>query len=432
MEEVIKFLEEVNETNSQTEKLDILKKYKDNKVLHKVFRFALSNQHIFHVRPSTLKKNADLRTEQYATVDMFQLLADLESRKITGHDAMGAVNSWTEAHPEFKDLLYRILDKNLKIRMSETLINKIIPNCVPTWNVALASKYEDGMDIDFTDEWYASRKLDGVRCLIFIDENRVVSSYSRQGKRFETLGKLEKLIASKFPAVNVVLDGEVCLMGDNGLEDFQGVMKEIRRKDHTIENPKFWVFDMITFDEFYNQEGTRPLASRYMSLSANFEGSELSTDMIDILPQEKVTSHDDIIKLSQEAVQNKWEGVMVRRNCGYEGKRSKNLLKVKMFHDDEYVVTGMETEVHRVISKETGLEVKEKMLSAVFIEHKGYKVRVGSGFSQDQRRAFYNNPDLIVGKVITVQYFEETQNQSGEISLRFPVFKVLHGDKRAV
>jgi DNA ligase-1 len=36
----------------------------------------------------------------------------------------------------------------------------------------------------------------------------------------------------------------------------------------------------------------------------------------------------------------------------------------------------------------------------------------------------------IVGKIITVQYFEETKNQDGGISLRFPTVKVVHGDQR--
>ena len=70
------------------------------------------------------------------------------------------------------------------------------------------------------------------------------------------------------------------------------------------------------------------------------------------------------------------------------------------------------------------------MLSGVAIKHKDNIVRVGSGFSIDQRKHYFNNPQDIVGKEITVQYFEESQNQNGEYSLRFPVIKVIHGDKR--
>ena len=77
-----------------------------------------------------------------------------------------------------------------------------------------------------------------------------------------------------------------------------------------------------------------------------------------------------------------------------------------------------------------GTEVEEEMLSAVLIEHKGNIVRVGSGFSIDQRKMFFKNPTGIIGNEITVQYFEESQNQNGEYSLRFPVIKVIHDKER--
>jgi DNA ligase-1 len=72
------------------------------------------------------------------------------------------------------------------------------------------------------------------------------------------------------------------------------------------------------------------------------------------------------------------------------------------------------------------------MLSCVMIQHKGYIVRVGSGFSIEQRQEFYQDPNKILGKIIEVQYFEETKNQDGGISLRFPTFKILHGAARTV
>jgi DNA ligase-1 len=73
-------------------------------------------------------------------------------------------------------------------------------------------------------------------------------------------------------------------------------------------------------------------------------------------------------------------------------------------------------------------EVQEEMLAQVWIEHKGHKVKVGSGFSQEERIKY--TTESIIGKVITVQYFEETHNDKGGISLRFPTVKVIHGDER--
>jgi len=79
-----------------------------------------------------------------------------------------------------------------------------------------------------------------------------------------------------------------------------------------------------------------------------------------------------------------------------------------------------------------GAECEEDMLSCVMIEHKNHIVRVGSGFTIEQRQEFYQNPKKILGKIITVQYFSESENQDGGLSLRFPTFKFLHGAARTV
>ena len=121
---------------------------------------------------------------------------------------------------------------------------------------------------------------------------------------------------------------------------------------------------------------------------------------------------------------------MLRADAPYKGKRSKDLLKYKSFYDNEYKVVDVEMGPFRYVKN--GAECEETMLSCVMIQHKNHIVRVGSGFSIEQRQEFYKNQDKILGKVILVQYFEETQNQDGGLSLRFPTFKYLYGEKRDV
>ena len=117
---------------------------------------------------------------------------------------------------------------------------------------------------------------------------------------------------------------------------------------------------------------------------------------------------------------------MIRKDVAYEGKRSKNLLKVKKFHDAEYEVIGYDVGPMAVVRD--GKEKQETMLSQVYIEHKGHRVKVGSGFSQEQRIKYTTKE--IIGSTITVQYFEETKNDKGGISLRFPTVKHIYDDGR--
>ena len=144
------------------------------------------------------------------------------------------------------------------------------------------------------------------------------------------------------------------------------------------------------------------------------------------LAQAVVTGDEHFDTWTQMATDNNWEGFMLRKDVGYEGKRSKNLLKVKKFFDAEYTIVDCDFGPMSVVRD--GKEAQETMLAQVYIVHKGHQVKVGSGFSQEQRIK-YTTED-IVGKIITVQYFEETKNDKGGISLRFPTVKHIYENER--
>ena len=247
------------------------------------------------------------------------------------------------------------------------------------------------------------------------------------GKELTTLNKVKEAIEAT-NVINQVFDGEICLMDENGNEDFQGVMKQLRRKDHQIENPIFMIFDMIHKPEFDNQKGTEILSERLAKLRAWQGGRRTDAKILRYTDQFVITDGRHFDKWGQIAADNGWEGFMLRNDVGYEGKRSKNLVKVKKFHDAEYVVVDYDNDDHEVVRD--GRSETIEMLAQVWIEHKGYNFKVGSGWTQEQRLQYMDGS--IVGKIITVQYFEETKNDKGGISLRFPTVKVVHGDKREV
>jgi DNA ligase-1 len=308
---------------------------------------------------------------------------------------------------------------------STSSINKVIPGCIPTFKVALANPY-NVKRVDFqSGDWYGSRKLDGVRC-ICRKENDIVTFLSRSGKEFLTLGNLENEIL-KIPG-NFILDGEICMVDKDGNEDFQGIMKQIRKKDHQIEKPKFFVFDYLTLEQFDNQTGVTPLTFRLEIGKKKLQMVNINSDMLEFLPQEQLTTEEQFTEMAKDAEEAGFEGIMVRKNVGYEGKRSHNLLKVKKFHDAEYTVLGTTNAFIRWT--ENGKQIERECLSNITIEHKGCKVNVGSGFSKEQREMYFESPQDIIGKTVTIQYFEESKNQTGGYSLRFPVLKHVYANGR--
>jgi DNA ligase-1 len=463
---VQKMIEELRATSSTIEKVNIIKKYcvyepenvdvlkKHNDEKFDLVDFAKSVLYYtyhplkhYNVTSDNIKKNPDIKgsCEVVTYGCFFGLLDDLSRRNVTGHDAIASVNLFTKDIPEFKDIIYCVIDKDLKTRASDKIINKAIPDLIPEFSVALAEKYDPKL-VDWDKDWYVSRKIDGVRCFAFVSiiNERVeygekkhdyqIDFRSRAGNTFDTLDVVKdgiKALGLKKSDIGlgVVLDGELCLVDENGNEDFQGVMKELRKKDHTIPNPSFKIFDMLKENEFWSNKGNndRPFSARLSDLKKIMENN--TCPCLSVLEQEKIKDNCHFEQWVSKSTQNNWEGLMLRADKPYKGKRSKDLLKYKSFFDDEYEVIDVEMGPFRYVSD--GQEAEEEMLSCVTIQHKGHQVRVGSGFSIEQRQEFYQDPQKIIGKVITVQYFAESNNQEGGTSLRFPTFKYLHGDRRS-
>jgi len=429
LEKVNTFLEDMNRTTSSNNKIEIIRNCE--KDIKKLLYYTYNNFLQFNIKPKNLEKNISLCNKYTKFNDLFDLLDSLNHRLITGHKAIEEVNGFILNNKEYKDLFYLILERNLKIRASVKLINKAIPGLIPTFNVALANKFDEKtkkkVDLE-KDVWYVSRKLDGVRCLIVVNEKGKAKSFSRAGKQFHTLSLVEKEIES-LGVKNIVYDGEMCIVNENGDEDFQNVMKEIGRKDHTIQNGLFQVFDYIPLDDFNKGSSEMNFNDRLNALRTALS-CNLSLKFIKLLEQLPLFSFKELNDYTKTASDKGWEGLMIRKNSTYKGKRSHDILKVKTFHDAEYIVKDVMNGPFRYVKD--GVEVEEEMLSGVLIEHKGCDVRVGSGFSIDQRKHLFLNPDDILNKTITVQYFEESQNQNGGHSLRFPVVKVIHGETREI
>ena len=426
------FINEMNDSSSGNHKIATIKKYADNseenedrEFLQNIFHYTYNPYFKYNVTSKNCKKNSDLLGHPNTYGSIFTLLDDLRNRVCTGHTAIANVNRFILENIQYETLIYNIIDRDLKMGANTTSINKAVhPDLIPTFKVALANPY-NVKRVDFqSGDWYGSRKLDGVRCICRKEMN-TVTFYSRSGKEFLTLDNLANEI-SKIGG-DFILDGEICMVDKDGNEDFQGIMKQIRKKDHQIDNPKFFVFDYLTLEQFDNQTGVTPLTFR-LEIGKKSLPENINSDMLEFLPQEQLTTEEQFTEMAKAAEDAGFEGIMVRKNVGYEGKRSHNLLKVKKFHDAEYTVLGTTNAFIRWT--ENGKQVERECLSNITIEHKGCKVNVGSGFSKEQREMYFKSPQDIIGKTVTIQYFEESENQNGGFSLRFPVLKHVYTNGR--
>ena len=130
--------------------------------------------------------------------------------------------------------------------------------------------------------------------------------------------------------------------------------------------------------------------------------------------------------MNEEALDKGYEGLMVKPIQGlYENKRSSAWLKVKPLIE----VTLKVVAINEGVGKAKG------MVGAIVAEgeddDKFYRVNVGTGLSDKQRKEFWKQKDELIGQLVEIQADMRTKKKKGKVwSLHFPVFKTFRGFKK--
>ena len=417
------FVKEISANNSRKYKQEVLEKYKDDAIIQRYLKIAFDPYAVYGI--STKKLYKSLAVNHITGIDsVFELFTYLTQHN-TGTDQTVSLCqellSYMAAYDkEAAELLEKLICKDLSIGCDAKTINSVIPGLIPTFDVQLANKYFDKPEIVEGKEFAITTKIDGGR-IIALKENGQVSFYTRAGQKYEGLVDLERELAEAFPD-GVCLDGEITLFDNTGIpskEAYKQTMK-ITRKDGDKTGLKMLVFDAMYAKEFKAQECNRSWSCRRECLEKLFD--RVKPTYFELLPiLYRGTDTNMITVLLDEAIAQNEEGVMINIcNAEYMFKRTAALLKVKKMNTLDLEVVGYEEGSGRLAGTLGALHVRYK---------NGNIVKVGSGFSDELRRLIWLEPSDFVGKIIECQYFEETTNADGGISLRFPVFKDFRNDK---
>ena len=419
------FVNQVMESNSRIHKQNVLKKYKDDEVIKKYLQINFDPYKVYGI--STKKLSKDVRVgETLCPLTVFDLFDYLEEHN-TGRDIDIAVCQialeWlAQEDIDCYRLLEKLICKDLVLGIDAKTINKEIPKCIPTFEVQLAQKYFDKPE-KLEGKYFAiTTKIDGGR-IIAIKEDDQVSFFTRAGQRYEGLVDLEKEMLEAFPD-GIVLDGEITILDDKGIpskEAYKRAMK-ITRSDSEKHGLKMKVFDAMSIEEWKAQKCGHDYITRRSFLNYVFSDTAKNCVYFELLPElYRGSDTSKVLELLDEAIANQEEGVMINIcDAPYEFGRTWSLMKVKKMNTLDLEVVGYEEGSGRLAGT----------LGAIHVRYKnGNIVKVGSGFSDELRALIWLEPRDILGKIVEVQYFEETTNADGGISLRFPVFKDFRPDK---
>lgn len=438
---IVEVLEALRQTSGSLDKKNIIKENISD-TLTQIFQDTYDKSRKYNVKKYDVIESLFEPIHIEDNYQVFHNALDyLAEKKVTGNAAIDLIGRIIGQYdPKERWILDGILKRNLKVGVSLDNFNDAVgKESIFKYEVALADKFFDlkPKERDYvvtSGEYMASQKLDGCRCNIHYNPSTgEVKFISRQGKEFTTLSNLIPAIRElmKFANCPMVLDGEICIFDNNGNESFLGLMAEVTRKNYTIEHPVYKWFDMLTLEEFEGRATSKPFVERYDEMVEVFYYlNQQEYPQIELLPQQHMTNWEEFEQWAKEVKDNGWEGFMLRKNAPYKSGRSKDLLKVKKMQDDEYIVEDI---VNGRVSYNEGGVKEYDAVSSLVITHKGNKVNVGSGLSKEQRLRWYEHPEEIIGKTITVQYFEETQDKkTGAYSLRFPILKYVYENGREV
>jgi bifunctional non-homologous end joining protein LigD len=283
--------------------------------------------------------------------------------------------------------------------------------------------------------WLYEVKWDGVRGLCFI-ENNELKILSRSGKRCEQQYPELSVLPRQVKASQAILDGEIAVLDDKGRSSFSLIQPRISVTDansvaHLSRSTpvNLFLFDLLYLDG-YDLRGV-PLEERKRLLA------ELVT------PSDRVHVSDfftvDGDAMLEAARANGLEGIVAKaRGSRYEGRRSRDWIKVKVVSSGDFVIGGFtHGERDYFSSLVLGLYDGQKLT------HAG---QVGTGFNEKSLKEIYSKLEPLITKkspftgtvkalrdvtwvqpelVAEIKYLEFTPDGL----LRAPVFLALRSDK---
>jgi DNA ligase-1 len=368
--------------------------------------------------------------------DFSILLHTLSTRALTGNAARDAIQaiSLRFDSTEWNTFLAPVLRRDMRAGISEKTINKIVKRSkyeIPVFGCQLATNSEGRPEMQGKKR--LEPKLDGVRVLLLVTptaRGMSATCFSRNGKVFENFAHIEQQILNsfhRFPSdlcrTGVVLDGEV--VGNS----FQELMRQARRKENVQnEDSVFHVFDILPLSNFVAGRWNTPLSKRIAILDSL---RDIIHDMpnVELLPHVMIDldtgeGRDIMHRYAEEMVTAGFEGIMIKDlDAGYECDRNKSWLKYKPVYDYDLTVVGMEE----------GTGKNKGRMGALVCEGvddgKHIIVNVGSGYTDVERKDYWDNRADVIGKTAVVMADAITLNQNGTYSLRFPRFKEFRYDK---
>lgn len=260
---------------------------------------------------------------------------------------------------EYKSNMKKYLDKGYKQLVkpieeySEEELQEIIGDIrtgqdgVPKPQLAKQADRITNLKI-FDKKYWGSRKIDGLRCLIYLGEDNNLHTSSRGATNYDSAMReilthpmLIKLFKNN---PGLIMDGE-CYKHGYSLQQLNSIARTQKTAvDYSIL--QFYWYDIVDTNSTTTERINKiNKLAKDLNLDFNPEQQFKEGDLrIQLVPHVEVSGWNNIESLHNQYVSEGWEGLVIRLQSSTYGpnKRTNDWIKVKMYKDDCFKVVGIE------------------------------------------------------------------------------------------
>lgn len=438
-------LDEIASTGSTNDKVKILTKYKDNSILKRILYLAYSKRVKFYIKQIP-QYNFDSNFEHITLEHASKLLDKLSTREFTGNQGIEWLqNILNSLKSDDAIVIERIIDKDLRIGMNRSLINRVFKDLIEKtpymgaipYNLEKAKKiFEKGPGI-------SQIKMDGTYRNAIIRAGEVeLETRSGEVSHIQDANFLNEL--SQFD--DCVLNGELTIPGvhryiangmvasiidieekreERGEEETKKKINQFEKRnpDWTYENAinsiVYTVWDQLTIDEYFDKKSTRSYNNRLMILIN--ELNVINCKYIKLVESKPVNTIEEALAHFEEALNRGEEGTVLKAVSGeWKDGKPNWQIKIKLEMTIDLKIVGFNY----------GTGKNSDLISSLNCESSDGLVKTRpTGISEDDMKYITENQDKLIGTIIECKCSGLSRDNEGNYSLLHPVFKCFRSDK---
>ncbi len=435
--------DEIKNQSGDNMKMDILRKYSNDKLLEKVLYLANSKRVKYYI------KQIPAYSHNGKNIDLSVALTELEkisSRQLTGSDAKThLVNILCSVDPDDAYIIERIIEKDCKVGMGTTNMNKVFASLIEKTPYMGAKSHSQKLAeaIIKTKRAVSQTKMDGRYANSIIRDGDVYME-SRSGEQNYLNGAQFIDELTRFD--DCVLNGEYTIVGrtrydSNGLiaslitigkkiVDGEDVTKEIAKfeKENNIQYQEaldsivYTVWDCITVDEYFRGSSKTAYNNRLGNLGAMLH--HYPCDKVQLIESVYVNTYAEALKDFQHKLSLGLEGTILKSLDG-EWKDGKPNWQVKLKKVDNFDL--------KIVGFNYGTKgsKNEHLISSLNVESECGLLKTSPGGIDEKTMKYITaNQDALIGTIVEVKCNGLSFDTNGSYALLHPVFDSIRDDKK--